>query len=296
MARISYGSVTQNSVILLVVELNTASTYSEVYITINGQTSPNLAWGGNGNSSSRQWQATGLSPGTTYYASYYISTGINSGSGGTYITTDSPPQDTTAPTINYQSATGIGLLRLGWSAYDNSGGSGISYYRTYVGSPNGGTDTLVVKDTLYAGATSAEWTLDANNNALQVNMWYWVGVRVYDVAGNSSLLTYRIQFKRQRPADWSWGLTFTSGQNVNITASKWNDFTLRINQFRFYQGLTNYSFTTVVSGNPIYAYQINEAIIAIRAMNSNILSNQYSGQNAVATVLTSISSALNNIT
>lgn len=387
MARISYGSVTQNSVVLMVTELNTASAYSEIYITINGQTSPNLAWGGSGNYNSRQWQATGLSPGTTYYASYYISTGINSGSGGTYVTTQSPPlpvpttpsyanlstvsnnpnqlvasfgsssyaveydiylycdgsyyasyisysttytfswlptghtwhyvvhgynssgssngrssntvktvaPDTIAPTITYQSATGIGLLRLGWSAYDNTGGSGLSYYRTYIGTPNGDVNTLVAKETLSVGATSTEWTLDANNNALQVNMWYWVGVRVYDVAGNSSLLTYRIQFKRQIPGEWDWGLTFISGQSINLTASKWNDFTFRINQFRFYMGLTNYLFTTVYRGNPIYAWQINEAVNTINSMVSTKLTSQVSGGNALASFIDLLETRLNSI-
>lgn len=387
MARISYGSVTQNSVILQVVELNTGSAYSEIYVTINGQTSPNLAWGGSGNSSSRQWQATGLSPGTTYYASYYISTGINSGTGGTYITTQSPPNpvpstpsyasletvpgnpnqlkatfgsssyateydiylycdgsfynsyisysttytftwlptgytwfyvvygynssgssggrtsnsvktveaDTIAPTITYQSATGIGLLRLGWSAYDNTGGSGISYYRTYVGTPNGGSDTLVVKETLAADATTAEWTADANGYDLQVDSYYWVGVRVYDVAGNSSLLTYRIQYKRVRPGNWAWGLSFISGQNVNITATKWNDFTFRINQFRFYKGLPDFSFTTVYRGNTIYAWQITEAIDAINAMVTNKISRQYSRDVANAEIINLLTTRLNSI-
>ena len=98
-----------------------------------------------------------------------------------------------------------------------------------------------------------------------------------------------------RPSDWSWHSSIYSGGYIKLTATEWNDFTARINDFRTYKGLSKYSFTRVSRGTNISASIVNEATNAIRAMNSVATSNVYSGDNISASFFNSLKNALNNI-
>jgi len=210
------------------------------------------------------WLPTGYN---WYYQVYGYNSSGSSSSPATSNTVKTVAPDTTAPTITYQSATGIGLISLGWIAYDNDGGSGLrtsNPFKLFIGTANGSESTLV--HTGYTDSYSATWTLDGNGNEFIVGSWYYVRVEAFDNKDNYGTLTYRIQYKRQRPADWSWGVTMTTGQILNMTASNWNNFTTRINQFRFYKGLADYNFTTVYSGGFMMAHQVNQATNAIDEM------------------------------
>ena len=55
-----------------------------------------------------------------------------------------------------------------------------------------------------------------------------------------------------------------------MTAYEWNNFTKRINEFREYRGLSQYSFATVSSDGNCTASIINQAVNAINAMGFNI--------------------------
>ena len=72
-----------------------------------------------------------------------------------------------------------------------------------------------------------------------------------------------------RPGYWSWSSTsHAPGDPVtNLDASEWNDFCNHINAVRAYRGLSDYNFTTAISGNKIYAYMFNELVNAIDAMS-----------------------------
>jgi hypothetical protein len=69
-----------------------------------------------------------------------------------------------------------------------------------------------------------------------------------------------------RPDSFEWDVAKVSGEDVNVTATEWNKFTVRINEFRQYKELTDYVFTTVATGDAISAVIFNQAIGAIMPM------------------------------
>lgn len=72
-----------------------------------------------------------------------------------------------------------------------------------------------------------------------------------------------------RPSNWSWATSKVAGSTFNITATEWNNFCTRINEFRRYKlGLGNdYTFTTAYKGNAFTAAMYNQARNAINVMN-----------------------------
>ena len=101
----------------------------------------------------------------------------------------------------------------------------------------------------------------------------------------------------ERPADWSWESTIRSGKPIAITASEWNAFTTRINEFREYAGLSSYSFTTVSSGTPISYWIVNQARTAISEISGHgsLPSAAVSGGKIYASFFNSLASALNSV-
>lgn len=101
-----------------------------------------------------------------------------------------------------------------------------------------------------------------------------------------------------RPSDWMWTSTIVSGREIRITASEWNGFCSRINEFRAYKSLSNYSFTTVVSGTTkISAAIVNQARTAISAISGHgsLPSAAIAGGALTASFFNSLSSALNAV-
>lgn len=78
-----------------------------------------------------------------------------------------------------------------------------------------------------------------------------------------------------RPADWEWQSNIAVGAVVPfsnnafrpLTATEWNAFTKRINEFREYRGVSSYSFTTVNSNTNFTASIYNEAVAAIKGIS-----------------------------
>lgn len=109
--------------------------------------------------------------------------------------------------------------------------------------------------------------------------------------------------ENSRPANWSWTSTVSKGSKASngtvayLTAKEWNNFTARINEFRTYIGLSTYSFTTVVKGNPMTAAQVNQARTAINAMSppTAVPSAAVSGQSVTAAFINGLSASLNSI-
>ena len=73
--------------------------------------------------------------------------------------------------------------------------------------------------------------------------------------------------KTSRPSNFEWTNAKVTGQAFNLTAAEWNSFTARINAFRAYKGLSNYSFTTAYTGNPFTAAMYTQAQNAIRGIS-----------------------------
>lgn len=236
--------------------------------------------------------STGLSEYATYFVKVYGQN--NSGNGNPTNSSDIRTGDFTDPSVSITGITGLGNIALSWSASDSGSGlASTNRFQTYIGTRNGGQASLTTSG--FTMSNSASWTSDANNTSLIADSVYWVGVRAYDNAGRSTVVSQSVTFKLTRPSNWEWVTTKTSGANFSLTAAEWNGFTARINQFRLYKGLSQYSFTTVVSGNTIFASQINEAVIAIRAMATE-LPSQVSGGAATASFINSLRTTLNSIT
>jgi hypothetical protein len=100
-----------------------------------------------------------------------------------------------------------------------------------------------------------------------------------------------------RPSNWSWWYSKSSGGSFNLTASEWNSFTDRINQFRAYKNIGNYGFTNASTGSPFYAYMYNQAITAIDSMSpsTSTPSSVSSGDTITAYGLNRLRDALNSV-
>ncbi len=72
-----------------------------------------------------------------------------------------------------------------------------------------------------------------------------------------------------RPANWSWWTTVQAGSEIGITADEWNAFCGRINDFRVHCSLQKYVFATVTSGDVISAAIVNQAVQAMKDMDSS---------------------------
>lgn len=85
-------------------------------------------------------------------------------------------------------------------------------------------------------------------------------------AGSESFTT---DIAPARPTNWSWWSVVSKGKPIGISASEWNAFCVRINEFRDYSGLAQYgAFVTARPGADISAAIVNHAVWAIGAMNS----------------------------
>lgn len=100
-----------------------------------------------------------------------------------------------------------------------------------------------------------------------------------------------------RPDNFSWTIPKESGGQFNLTALEWNSFTARINEFRQYKGLGNYSFTQAYPNNNFTANIFNEARTAIQQMNppTPVPSAAQKDGIVYASLLNSIVTSLNSI-
>lgn len=114
----------------------------------------------------------------------------------------------------------------------------------------------------------------------------WIGTQYFTTPSQSG---------GSRPDDWDWYSTIASGRTINLSASEWNDFCDRINEFRDYDGLSQFSFTTVYRGDPIEASIINEARSAISNISTSgaVPSRVNSGDPIEASIFLDLRDALN---
>lgn len=236
---------------------------------------------------------TGLSEYTQYYAKVYAQNSNSS------MTVNGPANDynyfrtadVTPPVISNLTGDGQGRIYASFSASDaHSGMRSSSTYYIEISNANGTT----YGQGEYTTNRYRTFTTDAYGNTLVQDAYYYVRVTAYDVANNGTSSTVRLQYKVARPSNWTWHSSKTSGSVVNLTAAEWNSFVIRINQFRIYKSLSNYSFTTVSSGNPIRASQLNEARSAISSMTS-VPASAVTGETATASFINALSNSLNAV-
>lgn len=123
-----------------------------------------------------------------------------------------------------------------------------------ISAPATGSSTSTTRRTVsYDPGTYQFWAYTLAQNGT----YYPAGTATVTVTGASS----------QRPSDWNWWSDIYSGAPISITASEYNAFTDRINEFRAYKGLSNYSFTRASSGAVIRASMVGQCSDAISDMD-----------------------------
>ena len=106
-----------------------------------------------------------------------------------------------------------------------------------------------------------------------------------------------------RPSNFAWTTSKTSGADFNLSATEWNSFTAKINEFRDYwnktQGtnLSDYSFTVAYKGNSFTADMYRQARTAIQAMSGYGTYIPYvnSGDEITAYMMNILVSELNSV-
>lgn len=123
------------------------------------------------------------------------------------------------------------------------------------------------------------------------------GVNVTEWIGAQSFSTVSEEPDPERPEDWEWWNTIKSGREIRIEADEWNAFCERINEFRVYQGLAEYDFTYVESGDPISADIINEARKGLRSLpyEESRPDTVNAGDNIEANLFIMLAACLNSI-
>lgn len=231
--------------------------------------------------------------GLAEYKQYAITVSATNSSGQSsnytyaYVTT----KDVSPPTISNLSGDGNGKMYMSFSGYDS--GSGMrptSTYYTEITNANGG----IYGNGAYSTNAYRTFIVDGSGNTFVNNAYYTMRVTAFDASGNYRESTVRIQYKIARPVSWTWHTSKVKGQTIGLTASEWNSFCLRINQFRQYKNLSNYSFTNVTAGSPITAVIMNQAVSAIGAMVSThgMVSK---GSPITASFFNTLSTSLNSI-
>lgn len=148
-------------------------------------------------------------------------------------------------------------------------------------------------ETVYTAAGS---TLKATFDGLQPNKEY-----AYNFVVNGSVQLSSARYfttpASSRPNDWSWRSAVESGAKIALTATEWNDFCSRINEFRSYKKISSYSFTTVSKGTVISATIVNQARTAIGGISGHgtLPGAAASGDTITASFFNSLVSALNYI-
>lgn len=141
--------------------------------------------------------------------------------------------------------------------------------------------------------------IDVEYSSGTYTFWAWCKALngTYYPAGSATVIVTN-SLSGVRPDDWEWTSKIEQDAPIAITAIEWNNFTSRINAFRIYKGLSNYSFTTAYGGETkISASIVNEARIAINAIDGSgeVPDKVEPGDTIYASFFIGLADALNNI-
>lgn len=160
--------------------------------------------------------------------------------------------------ISY-TATSVTLRATGLTA-----GNQIRFFiRLYANSADTSGDAII---------TAAASTVDHTFSGLKPGTSYTCNVAYPYTPGVNTWLggqTVTTKSADARPYDWGWYSTIVSGGAIGLSALEWNNFCLRINEFRLYKDMSDYSFTAVSTGTVISASIVNEAWIAINEISGH---------------------------
>lgn len=202
---------------------------------------------------------TGLSTNTSYYLRVKAqridgSYSDSSWSTNNYFTTLSSPS---APVFDTGSTTkSSGQVTLYWSSVLYADNYELDYRVQGSGTWSVWSSSIGATNATVAGLT--------NGQPYEFQVRAYVG----DYGNWTSFSSTVVATPGLRPANFSWtGGPKVQNQPVSVTASDWTNLCTRINEFRVYKSLTNYTFTTVTANvTTITAAIVNQAITAISQM------------------------------
>lgn len=239
---------------------------------------------------SKYAEFTGLQYGVAYTVevrAYYSSSNYGNYEFG-YTCTTSPAQP------RFTATSRNGVITVSYNLTDESN---VSY--VYINLYDSNNSSVIQTKTLTSasGSFSYNKVSDGTYYIRAQSVFVYGGSNLYcvDDYGDRYTLTKSITVS-SRPASFSWTYSKTAGADFNLKATEWNSFTSKINEFRDWKGLSDYSFTTAVKGNTFTAAMFNQAVTAINAMYSNNpLSSVSKGSTVTAYILNNIVSVLNNV-
>ena len=232
------------------------------------------------------WETSGLYS-VGYYginpATYLLTVGIPSG-----ITVNQPSSTSYNVDLNYTWGSPASAMDFQW-----------------------GTDGVNFAQFLNQGSTSVpKYTIDTlsiGNKYFQVRSRNTDGYNIV-YSGWYTAYPYPINVVyNSRPTNWAWSPLIVQGGNMTInnstkqfyitSATQWNDFCTRINLFRVYKGLGNYSFTSAVQYGAAASTQANQARAAILGCSppTGLPSAVNSDSNITAAFFNGLKNSMNSI-
>jgi hypothetical protein len=146
------------------------------------------------------------------------------------------------------------------------------------------------------------FTANTNNyeytfTGLTPNTSYTLELRVYDNAGNMTT-QQRVSVTTNRPLNFAWDTAKVKGQPFSLTATEWNGFIARVNEFRAYKSLGGATYNSAVKGSPFTAAQFNQMRTAINDMSppTGVPAVAVKGASVTAAGLNGLRDSLNSIT
>lgn len=246
----------------------------------------------------------------TYYGGqdiYIRAVGTSSGSGGDDTTTSWTRITGTIGSISSTAQETILMSPMTIYRYRVSfASSGTATFYTfgdvdtygYLGTTTG-WDSSTGKPTSYLtlndDASSSDRNFSISYN-VTAGTSYYIWVRGYSSSASGTTYLFIIP-PASRPTNFSWTYAKTQGQAFNLTAAEWNSFTSKINEFRRYKGLSDYSFTYAYKGNTFTAAMYNQARRAIQAVDGygTYIPTVSAGDNITAYAMNVLVSELNSI-
>jgi hypothetical protein len=250
---------------------------------------------------------TGLLYGQTYYVgAQALSTYLpNSSFSSNNVVTTAPK----TPTLSFVSATNtsitvsIGVSTGNWSfvkAWYRLKNSADAWQSITITNPTTtGTITGLTTGSEYEIKASSFYTVSGTD------------IESVDASGNTSFSSLIYAKAVSRPTNWAWTTTITAGTDVPsvsgktiyiMPATEWNAFTDRINDFREYINLADYTFTSVSTDTEFTKTIINQALTAIRDMSAyftggkTVPADRVTGDNILlASVYQNMRDAMNSI-
>jgi len=171
---------------------------------------------------------------------------------------------------------------------------GSSYVAAYLGIEN---DVGIVDEWYVEPPTGSSNYIEHTFAGLSTNTRYYIyGTLWYDDGESLNEYNYGSITVWTRPTNWAWNPIIVTGGDM-VTATQWIDFLDRINDFRYYKGLGDGTFTYPNSGDDFTATIFNQARTAINAMSPSITvpSAQVQGSIIYASLLNGLMNSINSL-